>query len=109
MLGIGFALAAASCWGASDFIGGLFSRRLPVVVVLFTVELSGATSRTVTVDYATADGTATAGQDYAATSGMLIVRSGVRWFASGKYTGNVTLIAASRSTLVRSSDTSENR
>ena len=45
----------------------------------------------------------------AATSGMLIVRSGVRWFASGKYTGNVTLIAASRSTLVRSSDSSENR
>ena len=37
----------------------------------FTVNLSYAAPQTVTVDYATADGTATAGSDYVATSGTL--------------------------------------
>jgi uncharacterized membrane protein len=41
MLGIAFALAASSCWGAADFLGGLFSRRLPVPVVLFSVQATG--------------------------------------------------------------------
>jgi hypothetical protein len=38
---------------------------------IFTVTLSAASSSTVTVPYATADGTATAGSDYQATSGTL--------------------------------------
>src|SRR5206468_2091058 len=37
----------------------------------FTVLLSAASGRPVTVNYATADGTATAGSDYAATAGTL--------------------------------------
>ena len=39
--------------------------------VAFAVTLSRAASGAVTVDYATADGTATAGEDYTATSGTL--------------------------------------
>ena len=39
--------------------------------VVFAVTLDRAASGTVTVDYATADGTATAGADYAAARGML--------------------------------------
>ena len=42
----------------------------------FTVTLSPAASQTVTVDYATADGTATAGTDYTATSGTLTFTAG---------------------------------
>ena len=42
----------------------------------FTVELTPATTGTVTVNYATADGTATAGTDYAATSGTLTFLAG---------------------------------
>lgn len=42
----------------------------------FTVKLSAASSDAVTVKYATADGTATAGQDYAATSGTLTFAAG---------------------------------
>jgi large repetitive protein len=42
----------------------------------FTVTLSGPSSSTVTVGYATADGTATAGSDYAATSGTLTFSPG---------------------------------
>lgn len=38
---------------------------------VFTVTLSAASGQTVTVQYATADGTATAGTDYTATSGTL--------------------------------------
>jgi len=34
-------LAAAACWGVSDFTGGLFSRRLSALVVLLIIELSG--------------------------------------------------------------------
>ena len=42
----------------------------------FTVTLSRAVSQTVTVDWATADGTATAGQDYTAANGTLTFRPG---------------------------------
>ena len=44
----------------------------------FAVALDRAASRTVTVDYATSDGTATAGTDYTATSGTLTFRAGDR-------------------------------
>ena len=42
----------------------------------FTVSLSGATTQTVTVSFATADGSATAGSDYVATSGILTFNPG---------------------------------
>ena len=43
----------------------------------FTVILSAASAQTITVNYATADGTALAGSDYAATSGTLTFAPGV--------------------------------
>ncbi|MBV6814665.1 putative Ig domain-containing protein [Xanthomonas campestris pv. passiflorae] len=43
----------------------------------FTVSLSAASGQTVTVNYATADGTATAGSDYVARSGTLSFAPGV--------------------------------
>ena len=43
---------------------------------VFDVTLSHDTSETVTVSYATADGTATAGDDYQAASGVLTVAAG---------------------------------
>ena len=42
----------------------------------FAVTLSGLTARTVTVDYATADGSATAGADYGSVSGTLTFAPG---------------------------------
>jgi len=45
-------------------------------VATFTVTLSSAGATTATVDYATADGTATAGTDYTATSGRLTFPAG---------------------------------
>ena len=42
----------------------------------FTVTLSAAAGRDVTVNYATSDGTATAGADYTATSGTLTIAAG---------------------------------
>jgi CSLREA domain-containing protein len=44
--------------------------------LVFTVTLAGATAQSVTVHYATANGTASAGSDYAANSGMLTFPSG---------------------------------
>ena len=44
--------------------------------MLFRVRLGSASSETVTVNYATADGTATAGVDYTATSGTLTFAPG---------------------------------
>ena len=49
----------------------------PGATVDFTVTLNRAASGTVTVDYATADGTATAGEDYTAASGTLTFAAGV--------------------------------
>ena len=45
-------------------------------VLVFTATLSHASSRTVTVDYATSDGTAQAGSDYTAASGTLTFNAG---------------------------------
>src|SRR5207249_1084820 len=42
----------------------------------FTVSLSAAFNQTVTVSYATADGTATAGSDYQAAGGTLTIPAG---------------------------------
>ena len=44
--------------------------------LVFTVSLSAATTETVSVDYATADGTAVAGSDYTSTSGSLTFATG---------------------------------
>ncbi len=44
--------------------------------VAFTVSLSATSDGEVTVDYATSDGTATAGEDYTATSGTLTFQAG---------------------------------
>ena len=44
---------------------------------IFVVTLDTAGIQTVTVDYATGDGTATAGSDYAATSGTLTIAAGL--------------------------------
>ena len=44
--------------------------------IVFRVTLESASSGTVTVNYATADGTATAGEDYTATSGTLTFAPG---------------------------------
>ena len=41
MAGIAFALIASVCWGSADFLGGLYSRRLPVALVLFAVQAGG--------------------------------------------------------------------
>lgn len=48
-----------------------------VTSVNFTVVLSQASEKTVTVNYATSNGTATAGMDYTATSGTLTFSPGV--------------------------------
>ena len=50
--------------------------------ITFTVTLSRPATAAVTVDYATADGTATAGEDYTATSGTLTL-------AAGEQTGTI--------------------
>ena len=54
----------------------------------FTVSLSAAVKRDVTVDYATSNGTATAGADYTATSGTLTIAAGA---TSGTF--NVPVLA----------------
>ena len=41
MLPLTLAFGASIAWGASDFLGGVASRRLPVVAVLFWAQLAG--------------------------------------------------------------------
>ena len=91
-------VASCSDTGAMCSEGGqVLSNALPAVTILgppglsvadasvqeaanasldFPVTLSRAASATVTVDYATSDGTATAGSDYTATSGTLTFNAG---------------------------------
>ena len=58
------------------------------VHAVFTVTLSAASGQVVTVNYATANGTATAGTDYAAASGTLSFPG--RYHQLGTVTVNVT-------------------
>ena len=98
--GAGVGVATATDWDASGAICTDDSRKLshstsaivagpPAIsvsdaavqeaegaVLVFSVTLSRASSRTVTVDYATSDGTAVAGYDYTAASGMLTFNAG---------------------------------
>lgn len=55
------------------------------VAAVFTVTLSAASDQLVTVAYATASGTATAGSDYQAASGTLII-------PAGQTTGTITVL-----------------
>jgi uncharacterized membrane protein len=41
MLPVALALAASSCWGVADFLGGLQAKRVPVALVLCLVEGTG--------------------------------------------------------------------
>src|SRR4051812_14082577 len=41
MLPVLLSLAASSCWGVADFLGGLQSKRVPVPIVLCVVEGTG--------------------------------------------------------------------
>ncbi|MED5550353.1 MAG: DUF4347 domain-containing protein, partial [Pseudomonadota bacterium] len=65
--------------------------------LVFTVTLAPASAQTVTVDYATSDGTATAGADYTATSGTLT-------FTAGQTTRTVTVTVLNE-TLVEPDET----
>ena len=80
-------------------------------VATITVGRLGAITRTVTVDFATSDGTATAGSDYTATSGTLTFAAGVNsasftvpitsdTVAEGNETVQLTLMNAVGATLV---------
>ena len=44
MVPLTLAFGASVAWGASDFLGGLASRRLPVAAVLFWAQLTGSAS-----------------------------------------------------------------
>ncbi len=55
------------------------------VALVYTVTLSAASGLPTTIAYASADGTATAGGDYAATSGTLTI-------AAGQTTGTITVL-----------------
>jgi drug/metabolite transporter (DMT)-like permease len=41
VLAIGLALLAASCWGVADFLGGISSREIPVLIVLLAQQAVG--------------------------------------------------------------------
>ena len=78
----GATIATASAKGTitdNDLVSVSVSAGDPVVeggAVEFTIELSAATDEDVTVDYMTADGTATAGEDYTAAEGMATIAAG---------------------------------
>jgi hypothetical protein len=88
----------------------LLERNAGSQTAVFTVRLSAPATRPVTVQYATADGSATAGEDYAAVSGMLSFGRGTTTASiavpvsgdtkvEGAETFNVTLSAPVNATL----------
>ena len=74
---IGLARDASGNLYVSDRDTANVTRFAPSSQAAFTVTLDSASASPVSVNYATADGTATAGTDYAQTSGTLVFPSGV--------------------------------
>lgn len=70
------AIADAQDPGAFSFSAAVASVSEDGTEVVLTVNRVGGTAQTVTVDYSTADGTATVGEDYTATSGTLTFNDG---------------------------------
>jgi hypothetical protein len=64
-------------YDSSNSSGGFVERFGPSSLAAFTVSLNGAGSSAVTVNYATADGTALAGKDYTASSGTVTIPPGL--------------------------------
>jgi hypothetical protein len=64
-------------YDSSNATGGFVNRLGPSSLEAFTVSLNSASTAPVTVNYATADGTAVAGRDYTATSGALTIPAGL--------------------------------
>ncbi len=75
-LDVAAALAIMPPTGISITGGSLTEGNSGTTSLVFTVSLSAAAAETITVNYATANGTATAGSDYVATSGQLTFASG---------------------------------
>ena len=87
------ASATLSVASATVTVGTAGTATLP-----FTVTLSAAQASAVTVDYATANGTATAGTDYTATAGTLTI-------AAGQTTGTIDVPVAGPAVTAESSKT----
>jgi Calx-beta domain-containing protein len=64
-------------YGSSNSSGGFIDRYGPSSIEAFTVSLNSTSTSPVTVNYATADGTALAGTNYVAASGTLTFPAGV--------------------------------
>ena len=63
--------------GSLQFTGASYSVAENGSAIVITVSRTGGSFGTVTIDYATTDGSATAGNDYTATSGILTFADGV--------------------------------
>src|SRR5215218_7920815 len=99
-------LLAAAVLAAGVFVGVAGASSKPPAVsvanasagqdadsIVFTVRLSRSTSKRVTVRYATADGTATAGSDYSAVRGRLVFKARALLTGTpGQGTGEFTMI-----------------
>src|SRR5207247_2536833 len=78
------------------------------VNAVFTVTLSPTVGSTVTVDYATANGTATAGSDYVAASGTLTFAAGVATQTLAVVVNGDTLIEPNETFVVTLTNASRN-
>jgi drug/metabolite transporter (DMT)-like permease len=70
VLGVALALGASISWGIGDFLGGLKSRELPLLVVLVASQLSGLVFITVAVALAGGDPPSSEQALYGVLSGM---------------------------------------
>lgn len=92
MLGVGLALGCSVVWGCADFLGGLQSRRHPVLVVLLWGQLAAVALSAVLVAAAGSAVPSAAAVAWAAASGLAGI-AGLAAFYRGLAIGTMSIVA----------------
>ena len=98
MVPVLLSLAASSCWGVADFLGGLQSRRLPALTVVLWVEAFGLVIVALMVAVARPPGFEDAGQALAAIASGLAGVLALTCFYRALAVGTMSVVAPISST-----------
>lgn len=92
-MGFGLAIGAALCWGLADFIGGLETRRAPVLVVVLVSQMAGLSTLATLVAVSGADAFPAFEAVAASLSAGVLGAAGITAFYRALAIGTMSIVA----------------